>query len=168
VTSPSQRPLPDKTQHSQETDIRAPGRIRTHNPSKLPAVDPRLRPHGHWDRLCIPIHMQNITWYLMVINIWSTRWLEVNLCLQVFLKADESFRLKYHTHCWMYPMTILPKNSITIRVIISFSCLVSLYLGYIFFLKPGVPVNFWIPCNVSTNIIFWILYWDKCGLCKLL
>ena len=27
-------PLPDKTQHSQKTDIRAPGGIRTHNLSR--------------------------------------------------------------------------------------------------------------------------------------
>jgi hypothetical protein len=26
-------------------------RIRTHDPSKRAAADPRLRPHGHWDRL---------------------------------------------------------------------------------------------------------------------
>ena len=30
-----------------------PGRIRTHNPSKWAAVDPRLRPRGHWDRRSI-------------------------------------------------------------------------------------------------------------------
>ena len=47
--SPSQRPLPDNTQLSTQTDIHAPSGIRTHNPSKLAAVDPRLRPRGHWD-----------------------------------------------------------------------------------------------------------------------
>jgi hypothetical protein len=35
-------------------DIHVPGRIRTHNPSKRAAEDPRLRPHGHWDRLRTP------------------------------------------------------------------------------------------------------------------
>jgi hypothetical protein len=25
--------------------------VRTHNPSKQTALDPRLRPRGHWDRL---------------------------------------------------------------------------------------------------------------------
>jgi len=38
------------SQHSQETDIHAPGGIRTYNPNKRAAADPRLRPHGHWDR----------------------------------------------------------------------------------------------------------------------
>jgi hypothetical protein len=32
------------------TNIHAPGGIRTHDPSKRAAEDPRLRPHGHWDR----------------------------------------------------------------------------------------------------------------------
>ena len=48
--SPTQGPLSDNTQHSQETDIHALGRIRTQNSSKRAAADPRLRPRGHWDR----------------------------------------------------------------------------------------------------------------------
>ena len=48
--SPKQRLLLDNTQHSQQTDIYAPGGIRTHNPSKRVAADPRLRPHGHRNR----------------------------------------------------------------------------------------------------------------------
>ena len=40
--SPTQRRLPDKTQHSQETDIHAPGGVRTHDPSKRAAANPRL------------------------------------------------------------------------------------------------------------------------------
>jgi hypothetical protein len=43
----SQRTLPDNTQQ-QETSI--PNVIRTRNPSKRAAADPRLRPRGHWDR----------------------------------------------------------------------------------------------------------------------
>jgi hypothetical protein len=39
VFSPLQRPLPNNTQHSQETDIHAPGGIRTCNPSKRAAAD---------------------------------------------------------------------------------------------------------------------------------
>ena len=51
VISSSQRPLPDNTQHSIETNIHAPGGIRTHNLSRRAASDLRLRPRGHWDRL---------------------------------------------------------------------------------------------------------------------
>jgi hypothetical protein len=50
VISPIQRPLPDNTQHSKDTDIRAPGGIRTHNPRRREAADPSLRPCGQWDR----------------------------------------------------------------------------------------------------------------------
>ena len=39
----------DTTQHLQETDIRAPGGIRTCSPNKRAASDPFLRPRGHWD-----------------------------------------------------------------------------------------------------------------------
>jgi hypothetical protein len=35
---------------TQETDIHTPGGIRTRNPSKRAAADPRLRPRGNWDR----------------------------------------------------------------------------------------------------------------------
>jgi hypothetical protein len=36
--------------HSQETDIHASSGIRTRNPSKRAAANPRLRLRGHWDR----------------------------------------------------------------------------------------------------------------------
>jgi len=49
VISSSQRPLPDITQQSQQTNIHAPGRIRTHNLSRRAAADLCLRPRGHWD-----------------------------------------------------------------------------------------------------------------------
>jgi hypothetical protein len=50
VVSPTQRPLPDNTQHSQEADVHAPCGIRTRNPSKRAAADPSLRSRGRWDR----------------------------------------------------------------------------------------------------------------------
>ena len=43
----SQRPLPDNTQHSQQTNIHAPGGIQTHDLSRRAAADLRLRPRGH-------------------------------------------------------------------------------------------------------------------------
>jgi len=42
----TQRPLTGNT--SLTTYIHAPGGIRTRNPSKRPAADTCLRPHGHW------------------------------------------------------------------------------------------------------------------------
>jgi len=54
MISPSQRPLPDNTQHSQHTNIQALSGIRTRDRSRRAAVDLRLRPRGHWDRhFCI-------------------------------------------------------------------------------------------------------------------
>ena len=53
MISPSQRPPPDNTQHSQQTNIQALGGIRTHDLSRRAAVDLRLRPRGHWDRLTV-------------------------------------------------------------------------------------------------------------------
>jgi hypothetical protein len=59
VISPTHRPLPDNTLHSQETDIPLRGVIRTRSPSRRAASDPRLRPRGHWDRLCGILTPQN-------------------------------------------------------------------------------------------------------------
>ena len=50
VISPSQRPLPDNTQHLQEKKTSMPpGGIRTRNPSKRRTADPSFRPHGRWN-----------------------------------------------------------------------------------------------------------------------
>ena len=50
VISPSQRPLPDDIQLSQQTDNHAPGGIRIHILSRRAAEDLRFRPRGHRDR----------------------------------------------------------------------------------------------------------------------
>jgi len=55
---PRQGPLPDKTQHSQETDIHATCSTRTRNPSKRAAENPRLRPHGHYSDLLLPHNLR--------------------------------------------------------------------------------------------------------------
>jgi hypothetical protein len=48
VISSSQRPLPE---NMQQTNIPARGGIRTHDRSRLAAVNLRLRSSGQWDRL---------------------------------------------------------------------------------------------------------------------
>ena len=58
VISLTQRPLPHNTK--KKTDIRAPGGIRTRNPSKRAAADPRLTLHGHWDRHNKQISMTSV------------------------------------------------------------------------------------------------------------
>ena len=58
--SPTQRPLPDNTQHSQQPNFHARGGIRTHEHSKRAAADPRFRPRAHWAR-----HFNNVNHYQM-------------------------------------------------------------------------------------------------------
>jgi hypothetical protein len=60
-----QRPLPDNTQHSQQTDIHTHGGIRTRNSGKRAAAVARLCPRGHWDRHVVTVlcYVQNILIY---------------------------------------------------------------------------------------------------------
>jgi hypothetical protein len=46
--SPTKGPLPDKIQHTQQTNIHAPGGIRNHYRSRQAVVDLRFRSRGHW------------------------------------------------------------------------------------------------------------------------
>jgi len=68
MTSLSQRPLTDKTQHSQEKAIHAPGRIRTRNSSKQAAANPRFRPRGRWDRQLFATDMGNFGGITLVVT----------------------------------------------------------------------------------------------------
>jgi hypothetical protein len=61
VISSSQRPLPDNTQHSQQTNIQAPGGIRSHNLSRRAATDIRIRQRGHLDRLSMLCYCATIS-----------------------------------------------------------------------------------------------------------
>jgi len=74
VISLTQGPLPDKTQHSQDTDIKAPGGIRTHNPSKQAAGVPTLRPRGHRYRLHYMLNYFRIYKGVQFKNKPQTRW----------------------------------------------------------------------------------------------
>ena len=64
VISSSQRPLPDNTQHSQQTNLHAPGGIRTHNLSRRAAADLHLKPRGHWDRHICNVILQKLSCYV--------------------------------------------------------------------------------------------------------
>ena len=66
VISPTQRTLPDSTQHSKQTDINALRGIRTHNPSKRVAADLRLRPRSHWDWLFVTFLLNILFLYYIV------------------------------------------------------------------------------------------------------
>ena len=51
--NPSQIPVPDNTQHSQETDVHVLGGNQTGNPSKRAAADPCLIRRSHRDRQAV-------------------------------------------------------------------------------------------------------------------
>jgi len=54
MISPTQGPLPDNTQQSEETHFDVSGWIRTRNPNKQKAADPSLRTRDYWNGLPIP------------------------------------------------------------------------------------------------------------------
>jgi hypothetical protein len=59
VISPTQRPVPVNIKHSQKTGIHVPSGIKTRNPSKGGAADPRLKLRGHRHRPMIRIRREN-------------------------------------------------------------------------------------------------------------
>jgi hypothetical protein len=64
MISLSQTPLPDSTQHSQQTDIHASGGIRTHILSRRAAADLSLRRRGHWERHAAHLQQRNAGVYV--------------------------------------------------------------------------------------------------------
>ena len=110
MISSSQRPLSDNTKHSQQTDIHAPGGIRTHDLSRRAAVDLDLRPRDHWDRL-VGCNTNNISNVYFIKSISTPCRLENNRSWESFegLKYlhlqgravqsnDENFTLKLKPH----------------------------------------------------------------------
>ena len=81
VISSSQRPLPDDTQHSQQTNIHTPGGIGAHNLRRRAAADLRLRPRGHWDLHSFENH----------ITLLSTNLKNTTAYFKVLLKAGNAF-----------------------------------------------------------------------------
>ena len=75
VINPSQRSLPDNTQHSQQTNIHAPGEIRTHDLSRRAAEVLRLRPRGHWDWQCVNTALCYSIFHVYL-NINVTNWIK--------------------------------------------------------------------------------------------
>ena len=94
MISSSQRTLPHHTQHSQQTNVHAPGGIRTHNPTRRAAADLRLRLRGHWDWLlyvCVCVCVCVCVWRYITIE----RFVPPSKCtdrvLTSFYKATNHF-----------------------------------------------------------------------------
>ena len=94
VISSSQRPLPNNTQHLQQTDIHVTGRIRTHNLSRRTTADQLLRPRGHWDR------------QESYVTPWNYFFSDIHLSfLFWFAVADKKYysaKASYMCHCFLF------------------------------------------------------------------
>ena len=73
--------LTTRSNHNRRTSM-PPGGIRTHNPRKRAAADPRLRPLGHWVRL-----------------------LEAFLYLKYFLKFSITKHANFRRKTWLQQIT---------------------------------------------------------------
>jgi hypothetical protein len=118
VISSWQGSLPDNTQHSQQTDIHAPGGIGTHNLSMRAVADPHLRPRRHWDRYHCPYCIEFLSTNKLLslrcgsaaahllglrIRIPPGAWMSINcecyvlssrgLCLGLITHPEESYRV---------------------------------------------------------------------------
>jgi hypothetical protein len=98
VNSPSQRPLPDKTLHSQQTDIHASGGIRTQNLSRRAAADLRLTARPLRSAQLRPLRIQNELLLATSVISWS----------HMFMNVANAFRLHI---LWNYDMTLPTKGS---------------------------------------------------------
>ena len=63
MISPTQKPLSENKQLSQEADMYVPGGIRTRNTGKQAAGNQRLRPRGHRDRQKYLYNYMNLKQY---------------------------------------------------------------------------------------------------------
>ena len=89
---PLQRPLTDKTQHSQETDTDAAGGIRTHNPNSRTAADSHLRPRGMWQSSTeSPTHhatVFTVWWQLVCVSSCESNMVVISQCYGPCRTAD--------------------------------------------------------------------------------
>jgi hypothetical protein len=57
--------------HTHNTNIHAPGGIRTRNPSKWSLADPRLRPLGCWYRLIVQFRRRVASCLSLLSSTWT-------------------------------------------------------------------------------------------------
>ena len=122
MISPTQRPEPVNTQHSQQTTIHVPGDIRTLNPSKR-----AKRPKNHaLDRAANGIGFQSI--YVLVnflyVSAWKSTWAikglsrcwrlgPSGLCHRVVLVVNRSFKETYSLEFRVpLPLTLIMEATI--------------------------------------------------------
>ena len=102
MISSSQRPLPDNTQHSQQTNIHAHGGIQIHSLSRRATADLRLRHRSHWDRRHSVGDQfppaQNSVWYYssLYFYLYTFRYQKK---MRNILNQMESSTCRIHYHC---------------------------------------------------------------------
>jgi hypothetical protein len=98
------------TQHSQQTNIHALGGIRILSPSRRAAADPRLRPHGQWDRQCFPLWHKMFS--LILIDVFMLLTLKHDVTVAI-IPTDILFRISlWHVPILYILVTENFKNSI--------------------------------------------------------
>ena len=98
MISSSQRPLTENTQHSQQTDIHAPGGIRTNDHSRRATADLRLRPSGHWDQHNIILkqckYLRTTIYFIFLLSFLSSEselFVSIYISFLSILLAPETF-----------------------------------------------------------------------------
>jgi hypothetical protein len=90
VISPSQKPVPGNTQHSKGTGIHVNDGIRTRNPNKRAAVDPRLRLRGHGDRSFMITSRWILHRFRNIIDKFVKK-IETRFMFSTFISKDRAF-----------------------------------------------------------------------------
>jgi hypothetical protein len=91
----------DNTKHAQETDIYAFGGIRTYNPSKRAAADPRLRPRGHRNGRAKYVEVETVA-TVCPPKSGFVGWLFILLCVWIWMSAvTVTFKAQ---HCYSYTL----------------------------------------------------------------
>jgi len=99
VISPTQRPVRNNTQHSQETNFHASGGVWTRNASNAQTAKPRLRPRSYWDRLVnIVVLIKTEVPYILESNphpLYSFRGLKNQMRIRIACGLDSRSRAAF-------------------------------------------------------------------------
>ena len=130
VISQTQRPLPDNTQHSQQTDRHSPGGIRTPQSQQASGRRPHLRPNEHWNGL--------LTYSFVYVFIYFTYLITLN---NLFILAYLLFCMRLT--CALFSLLISGIYVLRMCSVNPCSCLLLYLCIYIYIYIYSSPLN-WI------------------------
>ena len=142
----------DNTQHSQQTNIHAPGGIRTHDLSRRVTIDLRLRSRGHWHRQIQPIPSQNLFLRSIFMLLYlQTLVLEAITSSQSILMKMPYALLISPMHA-MWPIQLIPLHLTTIIVLVKTTNYkgshYAIFSTLLLFPPPKDQIFFWAPCSI--------------------